>query len=62
MKTQYETWIHIPTHGFYQMKDMSGRGAVSSLTAEEDQLLTSLHTVWDRLLRGLDAKEQFYGV
>ena len=58
-ETQYEAWIHIPTHGFYQMKDMSGRGAVSSLTAEEDQLLTNLHTLWDELFNELDAKNHF---
>lgn len=58
-ETQYETWIHIPAHGFYQMKDMSGRGAVSSLTAEEDQLLTNLHTVWEELYNEIDAKNHF---
>jgi len=54
----YNAWIHIPTPGFYQMLDETGR-AVSSLSAEDEKLLESTSTLWEELYKELGAKENW---
>ena len=51
----YKTWIRLlPIEG-YKMKDSTGR-IVSSLTAEEEDLLRSARTLFDQLYAELDIK------
>ena len=54
----YNAWIHIPSPGFYQMLDMSGR-TVSSLTTEDENLLATASTLWDELYNELDVKNHY---
>ena len=58
---QYNAWIHIPSAGFYQMKDMSGR-TVSSLTTEDEKLLSTASSLWDELYTELDGKNNWAAV
>ena len=51
----YNAWIKILPKNAYQMKDMTGR-IVSSLTAEEDQLLGEAYSVFDQLYDEIDAR------
>lgn len=51
----YKTWIKLlPIEG-YKMKDSTGR-VVSSLTAEEEDMLKSARTLFDQLYEELDVK------
>ncbi len=54
-ETEYNAWIRILPKNAYQMKDMTGR-VVSSLTAEEDQILGEAYTVFDQLFDEIDAR------
>lgn len=52
----YTSWVKFIPASAYQMKDASGR-LVSSLTAEEEQLLNSAYTVFDQLWDEVGAKD-----
>lgn len=54
-ETVYNAWIKLLPKSGYLMKDPTGR-VISSLTAEEDQLLSQAHMVFDQLYEELDAK------
>ena len=54
-ETPYQAWIKLLPKEGYQMKDMTGR-VVSSLTAEEEQLLGEAHTLFDNLYTEVDAR------
>jgi len=54
-ETPYQAWIKLLPKEGYQMKDMTGR-VVSSLTAEEEQLLGEAHTLFDQLFTEVDAR------
>ena len=54
-ETPYQAWIKLLPKEGYQMKDMTGR-VVSSLTAEEEQLLGEAHTLFDNLFNEVDAR------
>ncbi len=54
-ETEYNAWIRILPKNAYLMKDMTGR-VVSSLTAEEDQILSEAYTVFDQLFDEIDAR------
>jgi hypothetical protein len=54
----YSAWIHLPSFEFYQMKDATGR-VVSSLTAEDEKLLTSAHNLWEELYKEIDGKTNY---
>ena len=53
--TEYQAWVKILPKEGYQMKDMTGR-VVSSLTAEEEQLLGEAQTLFDNLYTEVDAR------
>jgi len=54
-ETPYTAWVKLLPKEGYQMKDMTGR-VVSSLTAEEEQLLGEAHTLFDELFTEVDAR------
>lgn len=54
----YNTWIHLPSSEFYQMRDATDR-VVSSLTAEEEKLLSSAYNLWEELYAEVDGKTNF---
>ena len=54
-ETPYTAWVKLLPKEGYQMKDMTGR-VVSSLTAEEEQLLGEAHTLFDQLFTEVDAR------
>ena len=54
-ETPYTAWVKLLPKEGYQMKDMTGR-VVSSLTAEEEQLLGEAQTLFDQLFTEVDAK------
>lgn len=51
----YTAWIKLLPKDAYQFLDLNGR-VTSSLTAEEDQLLTEAYTVFDQLFNEIDAR------
>jgi hypothetical protein len=51
----YNAWIKLLPKDAYQFLDLDGR-ITSSLTAEEDQLLTEAYTVFDQLYNEIDAR------
>jgi hypothetical protein len=51
----YNAWIKLLPKDAYQFLDLDGR-VTSSLTAEEDQLLTEAYTVFDQLYNEIDAR------
>lgn len=51
----YNAWIKLLPREAYQMLDLNDR-VVSSLTAEEDQLLQEAYTVFDQLYNEIDAR------
>lgn len=51
----YNAWIKLLPKNAYQFLDLNDR-VVSSLTAEEDQLLTEAYTVFDQLYNEIDAR------
>lgn len=55
-ETVYNAWIHLIPKDAYKMRDMTGR-TVSSLTAEEEQLLSEANTVFDQLFEESGAKD-----
>lgn len=57
----YNAWIHLPSSEFYQMKDSTGR-VVSSLTADDEKLLSSAHNLWDELYKEVDGKTNYMTV
>lgn len=54
-ENEYNAWIKLLPKKGYQMKDLTGR-IVSSLTAEEEQLLQEAWTVFDQLFDEVDAR------
>ena len=52
----FNRWIKILPKSAYIMKDMTGR-VVSSLTAQDEQILNQAYAVWDQLWLELNAKE-----
>jgi hypothetical protein len=54
-ETPYTAWVKLLPKEGYQMKDMTGR-VVSSLTADEEQLLGEAHTLFDNLFTEVDAR------
>ena len=54
-ETPYTAWVKLLPKEGYQMKDMTGR-VVSSLTADEEQLLGEAHTLFDQLFTEVDAR------
>ena len=55
---EYSTWIHIPSPDFYQMVDATGR-VVSSLTADDEKLLSSVNSLWNEVYNEFDGKTNF---
>ena len=51
----YNAWIKLLPKDAYQFLDLNGR-VTSSLTAEEDQLLSDAYTVFDQLYNEIDAR------
>jgi hypothetical protein len=54
---KYETWIKILPDGAYVMNDQTGR-LVSSLTAEDKQLLDAARTIWDQLYEEMGGNQR----
>ncbi len=54
-ETTYNAWIKILPREAYLMKDMTGR-VVSSLTADDEQVLREASTLFDELYNELDAR------
>ena len=54
----YSAWIHIPSYEFYQMRDATDR-VVSSLTAEDEKLLSSAYNLWEELYAEIDGKNNY---
>lgn len=52
---RYQDWIKILPKSAYVMRDQTGR-LVSSLTSDEDRLLTEAYQIFDSLFNELDAK------
>lgn len=52
----YNAWIRILPISGYTVKDPSSGREVSSLTAEEEQLLRQAYAVWDELYEELDGR------
>ena len=57
----YTTWINLPSFDFYQMTDATGR-VVSSLTAEDEKLLTSAYSLWEEVYSEVDGKTNYMQV
>jgi len=54
----YNAWIHIPSFEFFQMRDATDR-VVSSLTAEDEKLLSSTYNLWEELYSEVDGKTNY---
>lgn len=54
-ESTYTAWIKLLPKDAYQFLDLNGR-VTSSLTAEEDQLLSEAYTVFDQLYNEIDAR------
>jgi len=54
----YSAWIHIPSFEFFQMRDATDR-VVSSLTAEDEKLLSSTYNLWEELYSEVDGKTNY---
>lgn len=54
-ESTWDSWIKILPKEGYQMKDMTGR-VVSSLTAEQEQLLGQAQSLFDQLFTEVDAR------
>jgi hypothetical protein len=54
-ETPYQDWVKILPKNAYTMLDQTGR-RVSSLTSEEDRLLTEAYQIFDSLYQEIDAK------